>query len=153
MENNLDNIDNIRGSSQYVIFKLNQEYYGIDIKFVETIEKISEITRLPNACEYIKGVFNLRGEVIPVVDARVRFEMEEKDLTDESRIIILTIDEIIFGLLVDSSSEVLTIENENIDSTNNLANYSEDDYIKGIGKDGERMILILDAFKILKEES
>ncbi len=150
LENNLENIS---GLNQYVIFKLDQEYYGIDISFVETIEKVTEITRLPNVAHYMKGVINLRGEVIPVIDSRIRFKMQEKDLTDESRIIILTIEDIIFGLLTDSSSEVLTIENEDIDNTNSLINYSEEDCIKGIGKDGDRMILILDVKKILNHDN
>ena len=145
--------NNKERTNQYVIYKLDEEYYGIDINFVETIEKVPEITRLPNAPHYIKGVINLRGEVIPVIDSRVRFKMKEKDLTDQSRIIILSIEEIIFGLLVDSSSEVLAIDNEKIDNTSSLINYSEDEYIKGIGKVDERMVLILNVMKILRQES
>ena len=145
--------NNKERTNQYVIYKLDEEYYGIDINFVETIEKVPEITRLPNAPHYIKGVINLRGEVIPVIDSRVRFKMKEKDLTDQSRIIILSIEEIIFGFLVDSSSEVLAIDNEKIDNTSSLINYSEDEYIKGIGKVDERMVLILNVMKILRQES
>ncbi|SES67943.1 purine-binding chemotaxis protein CheW [Natronincola peptidivorans] len=139
----------MEATNQYVVFKLEEEYYGIDINFVETIERVVEITRLPNAPHYIKGVINLRGEVIPVIDLRTRFNIEDKAISEESRIIILTIEEMTIGLLVDSSSEVLTIEKEEIDNTNSLINYSEDEYIKGIGKVNERMIIILDPMKIL----
>lgn len=137
--------------NQYVIFKLEEEYYGIAINFVETIEKVLEITRLPNSPQYVKGVINLRGEVIPVIDLRERFGMNSNPLTEESRIIIVSSEEIIVGILVDSSSEVLTIENDNIDNTNGLINAFEDNYIKGIGKIEDRMVIILDIMKILIE--
>ncbi|GAB6088214.1 chemotaxis protein CheW [Alkaliphilus crotonatoxidans] len=143
MNNNLDN------NNQYVIFKLQDEDYGIPINYVETIEKISEITRVPNAPYYVKGVINLRGEVVPVLDLRKRFQFPEIELSEESRIIILSIDEMIVGILVDSSSEVLTIENEAIDHASNLINNFDDDYINGIGKVHERMIIMVDALKIL----
>ncbi|KJF26023.1 chemotaxis protein CheW [Clostridium aceticum] len=138
--------------NQYVVFQLDEEYYGIAINLVETIEKVLEITRLPNAPYYVKGVINLRGEVIPVVDLRKRFKMEEKSVTEESRIIILSLDEMIVGILVDSSSEVITIEKEDIENTNNIVNAFEDDYIKGIGKVEGRIIIILDMLKILSQE-
>lgn len=139
-------------TNQYVIFKLDEEYFGIAINYVKTIERVLEITRLPNAPHHIKGVINLRGEVIPVIDARLRFSMKKREITEESRIIILSIEEITIGLLVDSSSEVLTIENHEIDNTNNLINHSEDNYIKGIGKKDNRMIIIIDVIKVLEQE-
>ena len=145
MKDHIDSID------QYVILKLDGEYYGIAINFVETIEKVLEITRLPNSPEYLKGVINLRGEVIPVIDLRKRFGMGDTTITEESRIIILSFEDIVVGILVDTSSEVLTIENDQIDNTNALIDSTEDNYIKGIGKIGDRMIIILDIMKILVE--
>lgn len=136
-------------NNQYVIFKLQDEDYGIPINYVETIEKVTEITRVPNAPYYVKGVVNLRGEVVPVIDLRKRFQFPSVELTEESRIIILSIDDIIVGILVDSSSEVLTIENESIDHASNLINTFDDDYINGIGKVAERMIIMVDALKVL----
>ena len=147
MKNDMNHID------QYVIFKLENEYYGITIDFVETIEKVSEITRLPNAPIYIKGVINLRGEVIPVIDLRIRFGMDTQEITDESRIIILSYEEMVVGILVDSSSEVLTINSEDIDNSNTLIDVSEEEHIKGIGKVNGRMIIILDVMKVLAEDA
>ncbi|SDK46157.1 chemotaxis protein CheW [Natronincola ferrireducens] len=135
--------------NQFVIFKLDEEYYGIPINIVETIEKVTEITRLPNAPHYVKGVINLRGEVVPIIDLRKRFNMEKGELSDESRIIILSLEEMIIGMLVDSSSEVLTIEQNDIDNSSNLIGSFEEDYIKGIGKAGDRMIIILDIIKVI----
>ncbi|SCY13397.1 chemotaxis protein CheW [Alkaliphilus peptidifermentans] len=141
--------NNIENNNQYVIFKLENENYGIPISYVETIEKVTEITRVPNAPHYVNGVINLRGDVVPVVDLGKRFNFNEKPITNETRIIILSVEEMMLGLLVDSSSEVLTIENETIDNTSNFVNTFEDDYISGIGKVEERMIIIVDILKIL----
>ncbi len=139
-------------NNQYVIFRIEKENYGIPINYVETIERVSEITRIPNSPYYLTGVINLRGEVVPVIDLRQRFQLSKINVTDESRIIILSVDEMIVGILVDSSSEVLTIESESIDQTSNLVNTFEDDYINGIGKVNERMIIIVDIYKILGVE-
>ncbi len=143
MSNHLEN------NNQYVIFKLENEFYGIPINYVETIEKVLELTRVPNTPVYVKGVINLRGVVVPVVDLRQRFNLKTRAIADESRIIILSIDEVAVGLLVDNSSEVITIMEDAIDSTSNLVNSFEDDYIKGIGKVDDRMIIIVDIPKIL----
>lgn len=135
--------------NQHVIFKLNDESYGVPIEYVETIEKLTETTRVPNAPHYINGVMNLRGEVIPVIDLRERFQLEHAPATDDSRIIVLSIDEINVGILADSCSEVITLDEKQIDKTYGLMSSFEDDYIKGIGKFGERMIIILDIPKLL----
>lgn len=141
--------NHIENNNQFVIFKLDNEYYGIPINYVETIEKVLEITRVPNTPNYVNGVINLRGVVVPVVDLRQRFNLSSRAVTNDSRIIILSIEEVVVGLLVDSSSEVLTIPEDAIDNTNNLVNSFEDDYIKGIGKVDDRMIIIIDIPMIL----
>lgn len=142
-------VNNIDIHNQYVIFNLKGESYGIPIEYVETIEKVTEITRVPNAPSYVKGVINLRGEVIPVVDLRRRFEFEEVEATEETRIIILSFDEIVVGILVDSSSEVLTIDKNSIDSTSNMVDSFDEDYIEGIAKIDERMIIIINIPKVI----
>ncbi|ABR48849.1 putative CheW protein [Alkaliphilus metalliredigens QYMF] len=142
-------MNDISANNQYVIFTLNKESYGIPIQYVETIERVPEMTRIPNTPVFIKGVINLRGEVIPVVDLYQRFHLNQSNPTNESRIIVLTIDEMTVGILVGSSSEVLKIEREAIDNATHLVNTFEDDYVNGIGKVGERMIIVLDIPKIL----
>lgn len=136
--------------NQYVVFKLNDENYGVPIKYVETVEKLTEITRVPGAPHYINGVINLRGEVIPVMDLRKRFELEYVSVTDDSRIIVLSVDEVSVGILTDSCSEVITLDKEQVDKTYGLTISFEDDYIEGIGKFDDRMIIILDIPKLLK---
>ncbi|MFW5648393.1 MAG: chemotaxis protein CheW [Candidatus Alkaliphilus sp. MAG34] len=135
--------------NQYVVFKLNKENYGVPIEHVETVEKLTEITRVPNAPHYINGVMNLRGEVIPVMDLRKRFDLEHISTTDDSRIIVLSLDEISVGILTDSCSEVIALDKGQIDKTYNLTIPLEDDYVEGIGKLNERMIIILDIPKLL----
>ena len=146
--NQLDQKENT-SIDQYVIFKLQDESYGVSIHYVEIIEKVSVITRVPNAATYIMGVINLRGEIVPVVNLRQMFELEDAPITDESRIIILSVDDIIVGLMTDSSSEVLTIPQEDIETASGILSDVEISAIKGIGKVGERMIMMLDIHKIL----
>ncbi|WP_053957415.1 chemotaxis protein CheW [Inediibacterium massiliense] len=141
--------------NQYVLFKLNDEYYGIDILNVQTIEKVMDITRVPYAPNFVEGVINLRGEVVPVIHLRKRFGLPHGEISEESRIIIVNIDEMIMGLLVDSSSEVLHLDMADIDDVPNMSDNLKNDYVKGIGKNQERIIILLDLSKILEngEES
>lgn len=137
-------------SNQYVVFKINEQYYAIDIFKVKIIERISDFTRVPNSPSYIKGIINLRGDVVPVVDLRARFSMESKIDKENSRIIIIRLEELIVGLIVDSSSEVISLEQGDIDPPPSVAASKEYDYISGIGKVDERMIMILDVNKVLE---
>ncbi len=134
---------------EYVIFKIENEHYGLDIKFVENIEKAQAITRVPFAESYIEGVINLRGNIIPVVDLRIRFELEKKETTKDSRIIIINFDSYHIGLVVDSSSEVVQLKKENIESAPRIGNSVRNDFVKEVGKDNERIIMLLDINKIL----
>lgn len=136
--------------NKYVIFKLDKEHYGIPIENVLSIEKTGETTRIPNAPNYVKGVINLRGEVIPVVNLRSKLGMELEDLSKNSRIIVVIANEIVAGLMVDSSSEVLEIDKENIDKPPITERNEFIEYISGIGKTPDRLIILLDLIKILE---
>lgn len=139
-------------TQQYVIFKLEGENYGIPIEYVKTIEKMTEMTRVPNAPEYLAGVINLRGEVVPIINMRKRFNLPEPDEVEEIRTIILELEEISVGMIVDSSSEVLSIEDSAIDQTISLDAAVQDEHIRGIGKIDERMIILLNLYKVLQIE-
>lgn len=134
---------------EYVIFKLNAEYYGLDIKYVENIEKNLTITRIPNSKPYVKGIINLRGNVIPVIDLRARFGFPAKEYTEESRIIIVNYDAYQIGMVVDSSSETLQLSEENIDSSPNIRSSSEDEFVKEIGKHNNRIIMLINLKRTL----
>ncbi|MCF6464714.1 chemotaxis protein CheW [Clostridium sp. Cult2] len=138
------------GESKYVIFSLNEEYYGIPINNVLSIEKTGETTRIPNAPEYIDGVINLRGEVIPIIRLKSKLGMEGKAMGKNSRIIVVKEDEIVVGLIVDSSSEVLEIDKEDIDKPPTAEENKYIEYISGIGKASERLIILLNLSKILE---
>ncbi|MDF2545862.1 chemotaxis protein CheW [Anaerosolibacter sp.] len=135
--------------NQYVLFKLDNEFYGIDILQVETIERVMDITRVPHALHYVQGVINLRGEVVPVVNLRKRFSLPEMPFDDESRIIIVSVEEIVVGIIVDSSSEVLQLNSDEIEDAANITNNTGNEFIKGIGKHEDRIIILLDLKKVL----
>ena len=130
---------------------MNQEYYGLPIEKVISIEKIGEITRIPNAPDYIKGVINLRGEVIPVVNLKKKLNIGDNELNTNSRIIVVNEDEMVVGLVVDFSSEVLEIDREDIDKPPETKDNQLIEYISGIGKTSDRLIIILDLLKILMD--
>ncbi|OPJ57111.1 chemotaxis protein CheW [Alkalithermobacter paradoxus] len=134
--------------TQYVIFRLDTEYYGINIDYVQTIERIMNITRVPKTDEYIKGVINLRGEIVPVIDLRSRFNLPVTDYTNETRIIVNRIDDILIGFIVDSASEVKDIQKEDIDYNIVDDNFNEG-FVKGIAKIDDRVIILVDEYKIL----
>ncbi len=138
---------------QYIIFNIKDVRYGIRIDFVIEVIKLMEITPLPKTPEFIKGVINLRGKVIPIIDLRERFGYEKVELTDESRIIISLIEnkkEI--GLIVDSVSEVLTLSSEVIEPPMSITGSLKTDYILGIAKMESGLILLINIEKILTSE-
>lgn len=136
--------------NKYVVFKLNNEYYGIPINKVISIEKMQESTRIPNGPNYVKGVINLRGEVITLIDLRLKLNMEPKEINNSSRIIIVSEEDIVAGLIVDSSSEVMEISSEDIDNPPISSENEYLSYIEGIGKIKERLVILLDLIKVLE---
>lgn len=136
--------------NKYVIFKLNKEYYGISINNVLSIEKMQGSTRIPNGPSYVKGVINLRGEVITLIDLRQKLNMDSKEIDNNSRIIVVSYEEIMAGLIVDSSSEVIEIDKENIDNPPSSYENEKLEYIYGIGKIENRLVILLDLSRILE---
>ncbi len=134
---------------EYVIFTLAGEYYGISIHNVENIEKKAIVTRVPHAKHYVNGVLNLRGNIVPIVDLRKRFGLDERDPDDEIRIIIVNYDEHKIGLVVDTSSETLQLSDENIDQTPTTQSTVSEEFIREVGKHDERIIMLLDLKKVL----
>jgi len=140
------------GSSQYVIFSLGEEEYGINISHAQEIIRIPEqITKIPNMPAYIDGVFNLRGKVIPIIDLKKRFDFAQTGRNADNRLLVIDLDNMLVGTIVDNVSEVLMIDDSSIENL-----YSE---IAGIGKNciqgicnmGNRLILLLDALKMKDE--
>jgi len=137
---------------KYLTFNIANEDYGIEISFIREIVGIQEITSLPELPVFLKGVINLRGLIIPVIDVRLRFGMEEIDYEERTCIIVVQIREASFGLIVDSVSEVLSIEENLIDSPPGVRTDSKDYFLKGIAKVGDEVKIIIDIDKILSSK-
>jgi purine-binding chemotaxis protein CheW len=137
---------------KYLTFNIANEDYGIEISFIREIVGIQEITSLPELPVFLKGVINLRGVIIPVIDVRLRFGMEEIDYEERTCIIVVQIREVSFGLIVDSVSEVLSIEENLIDSPPGVRKDSKDYFLKGIAKVGDEVKIIVDIDRILSSK-
>ncbi|HOQ00959.1 MAG TPA: chemotaxis protein CheW [Acetivibrio clariflavus] len=133
---------------QYVVFLLDKENYGVEIHSVTTIEKMLPYARVPKTPDYIKGVINLRGEIVPIMDIRTRFGMEACEETEETRIIIIKINDVSFGIIVDEVDEVLTLSEEAIENVSNFTNDISMDYILGVGKIDGRIVTLLNIEKL-----
>lgn len=134
---------------KYVIFKLENEEYGIDILRVKEIKEMMRITRVPKAAHFVRGVVNLRGEVIPIVDLRKKFNLPEGEENESIRIIIISVDDMTVGVIVDASNEVIEIGGDSIEEAPSSIGNIEQSSICGIGKVNQRLIILLDVVKLL----
>lgn len=133
---------------QIVGFMLGEEEYAVDILSVNKILKMTPITRVPKANEFVRGVINLRGNVVPIINLRKKFKGEEKAVDDTTRIIILTIDDNRFGIIVDNVTEVIRINTEDIEEPN-LIDSLDKKYVEGVGKYDGRLLILLKLEQIL----
>jgi len=136
--------------NQYVVFEIEDREFAVDIERVKTIEKVTEITRVPGTQDFVMGVINLRGDVIPVIDTRKRMDLGDRDFDSESRIIIMNVDDMEAGITADSATEVIGIERDLIDSNLDFSGDRDDGFIKGVARLQERIIVILDLEKLLR---
>jgi len=148
-EDNLDLIEDTQ-KGKFLTFCLGNEFYGIEIKYVTEIIGVQPITEIPEMPEYIKGIINLRGKIIPVMDVRLRFRKPYREYNDRTCIVVIDIREVSIGLIVDSVSEVISIPDEEIVAPPNVTKEGNR-YIKGIGKVGSEVKLLLDSDKLLTE--
>lgn len=137
---------------KHLIFTIGNEEYGIEIKHVIEIIGIQVITPVPELPEYVKGVINLRGKIIPVMDIRLRFKKAERDYDDRTCIIVVEIKDIMIGLVIDRVLEVIDIKEEDITPPPQLGNGFHHRYIKGIGKVGSNVKLLLEVERLLNDE-
>ena len=137
---------------QLVTFTLRNEEYAVDILNVQEINRITEITQVPNAPSYVEGVINLRGKVMPVINLRKKFGLEDKETDDTSRIIIMDIQGVTNGLVVDSVSEVLRIPADIVEPPPPMSSEVSSKFIKGIAKLETRLIILIDIDELLGGE-
>lgn len=137
--------------NRFLTFLLGDGSYGIDIKYVIEIIGIQSITQIPELPEYVRGIINLRGKIIPVLDVRLRFKKEQKEYNDRTCIIVVDINDVSIGLIVDSVAEVITIPEEDMVEPPQMNRGFSNRYIKKIGKVGSEVKLLLDCEKLLTE--
>ncbi|HOY62346.1 MAG TPA: chemotaxis protein CheW [bacterium] len=141
----------IQKLSKYLTFTLGGEEYGLEILKVREIIGLMEITNVPRMPDFVRGVINLRGKVIPVVDLRLKFGMSKQDDTDETCIIVVDLEEMQMGVVVDHVSEVLDIKEGDIEETPSFGVQINTEFILGIGKAKDKVIILLDIKKVLTD--
>ena len=137
---------------RYLTFNVGEEVFGIDIEYVTEIIGVQPVTQIPEIADYIKGVINLRGKIIPVIDVRLKFKKDAIEYDDRTCIIVVDTQEIIVGLIVDKVSEVMTIDDEDIAPPPSNKTGIRNRYIQGIGKIDGEVKLLLDCKKLFDEE-
>ena len=134
---------------QVAAFKLLKEEYGVNILNVQEIKVLTDITRVPFAPDYIKGVINLRGSVLPVIDLKRRIGLEDAPYTDATRIIIMKIGEFSIGMIVDAVTEVLTISGRDINAAKDVSDSTSNRFVNSIGNIDARLIIMLNLDEIV----
>ena len=133
--------------NQFVIFKLGNEMYAVDILNVGGISEYRDITNVPNAPYFIEGIINLRGDIIPIVNLKKRFAIPEKEVDSDTRIIINNISGKDIGFIVDEASQVVKIDDDNIENAPDIIKGADREYIHGVGKMGNEIVILLDLEK------
>jgi purine-binding chemotaxis protein CheW len=141
--------DKVINSNKYLTFSVGKEIFGLDIKHVDDIIGIQDITVVPEQPEYIKGVINLRGKIIPTMDVRARFKKEDRVYDDRTCIVVLNMQNTSVGVIVDRVVEVLDIDEDQISEPPRFSDEYQSNYISGIGKINEEIAMLLDCNKLL----
>jgi purine-binding chemotaxis protein CheW len=139
--------------NQFLTFTLGAEEYGIEILKVQEIKGYTAFTPIPNAPSYIKGVINLRGTVVPVVDLRIKFAMSEAEYNQFTVVIVVTVGTRVFGLVVDAVSDVLNIPREAIEATPHLGRDVDTSFMTGMAKSNDKLIALLDIDKLIGKDA
>lgn len=142
--------DTLRG--RFLTFLISKETYGLEIRFVTEIISMQSVTEMPEMPDYIKGIINLRGKIIPVMDIRLRFGKEERDYDDRTCVIVIDFNGVSIGLIVDSVSEVLTIPDQDIAQLPGINMGQGNKFVKNIGKVESNVVLLIDCEKLLSAD-
>lgn len=136
-----------------IVFQIGDEEYAVPVDQVGSIERVQSITRVPQTVNFVKGIINLRGVIIPVIDLRLRFGMEEIPYTESTRIIIIHLGEVEVGLVVDVANDVIDLPEKMIESAPEIIDTANAVYISGIAKLDKRLLILLDLEKVLSTEN
>ncbi len=147
-----NNEEAVSTTIQYIVVKIGNEQYGINIKYIDNIVRKQDITRVPKTQHYYKGVINLRGEIIPVMSVRLKLGLEDDDYTDKTRYIIVKVEGATIGIIVDQVREVVTLNTEDTEKVNrSVDDKVANNYISGIGKHDGELISLLDIVSLIVE--
>lgn len=136
-----------------IVFALGEEEYGVEVDKVQTIERMLPLTRVPKTPAFVKGVINLRGVVVPVIDLRGRFNLTETEYTDNSRIIIVAVNDIEVGLIVDSANDVIDVNEDCIEDPPEVVGGIKAKYLRGVAKlENDRLLVMLNLDQVLNKE-
>ncbi|KAA0547916.1 purine-binding chemotaxis protein CheW [Bacillus sp. BGMRC 2118] len=141
--------EEVTNNLKVIVFQLADEEYGIPVQQVQSIEKVLHITRVPGTAKYVKGVINLRGVVTPIIDLRIRFGLEEMPYNDSTRVIIVTLETMDVGLIVDAANDVIDLQSESIEPAPEVVGTVEADYLNGVAKLDRRLLILLKLEKVL----
>jgi purine-binding chemotaxis protein CheW len=137
--------------NQFLTFQLGEELYGVDILRVQEIKGYTTVTKIPNTPSYIKGVLNLRGTIVPIVELRTTFGMETIDYTMFTVIVVVVVRDRIMGLVVDSVSDVLNISQKDIQASPEFGSRVDVSFLNGIGKSGDKLVALLNIDRLLTD--
>ncbi|WP_138419942.1 chemotaxis protein CheW [Aquibacillus sediminis] len=135
-----------------ILFQLKQQQYGVNIQQVLSIEKTQAITEVPQTFDFIKGIINLRGEITPVLDLKERLDLGKTEYTDKTRILVVQVHSYQIGLIVDSATDVIDINQDEMDSAPDMIAGVSQDYIQGVAKLKDQLLLLLDLEHVLDFE-
>jgi purine-binding chemotaxis protein CheW len=147
-----ENTQDAAGTLQQLTFNLAGEDYGVDILAVREIRGWSRVTRIPQTPDYLLGVLNLRGAIVPIMDLRLRFGLERESYGDNTVMIIVAVDERLFGIVVDAVSDVVDIDPAAIKPVPDMGAVVDTRYLKGLATHVERMVMLLDVEKLMRPE-
>ena len=137
---------------QWVTFRLSDETYGINVMQVQEVLRVSEIAPVPGAPHYVLGIINLRGNVVTVVDTRIRLGLATSEVTDSTRIVIIEGEKHVVGILVDCVAEVVDLVASEVESAPNVGNEESAKYIQGVASRGDELLILVDLNKLLTDE-
>ncbi len=148
----LDEDDEDTQKNRYFTFQVGEEEYGLEIMHVIEVIGMQKITEVPDMPDFVKGVINLRGQVIPVMDVRTRFKMSPREYDDRTCIVVINIKDTAIGMVVDKVSDVIDIPEDQVDPPPKISRSAGSRFIKGMGKADDKVKILLDAGKLLYDE-
>ena len=147
---NKENTEKVE-TKKYLIFELGNEQYGIDTMQINIINRMNQITRVPNMPPYVKGVFNLRGEILPVISLRIKFDVPEGVENPNWRIVIIRFEDMLLGFIVDKILQMIDLADDQLENIINVSENVAREYISGVGKYDGKVVTILNIEKLIKE--